>query len=87
MRGVYGKDIVSLSANQRDFNYQYYITHQKDGSTKDQMARGNPYFLDHRRHKTGNMMRLWINLPPIGGLIYVLRISCPDPPKPLLFVL
>jgi len=73
MRGVYGKDIVSLSANQRDFNYQYYITHQKDGSTKDQMARGNPYFLDHRRHKTGNMMRLWINLPPIGGLIYVLR--------------
>ena len=73
MRGVYGKDIVSLSANQRDFNYQYYITHQKDGSTKDQMARGNPYFLDHRRHKTGNMMRLWINLPPIGGLIYVIR--------------
>jgi hypothetical protein len=29
MRGVYGKDIVSLSANQRDFNYQYYVTHQK----------------------------------------------------------
>lgn len=73
LRGMYGKDIVSLSANQRDFNYRHYITHQKDGSTQDQMVRGNPYFLDHRRHKTGNMMRLWINLPPIGGLIYVLR--------------
>jgi hypothetical protein len=37
------------------------------------MTKGNPYFLDHRRHKTGNMMRIWINLPPIGGLIYILR--------------
>ena len=73
MRGIYGKDVVSLSANQRDYNYNYYLTHQRDGSTEDQMVRGNPYFLDHRRHKTGNMMRLWINLPPIGGLIYVLR--------------
>ena len=73
MRGVYGKDIVSLSANNRDYNYKYYITHQRDGSTEDQMTRGNPYFLDHKRHKTGNMMRLWINLPPIGGLIYILR--------------
>lgn len=73
MRGMYGKDIVSLSANQRDFNYQYFITHQLDGSMESKLTRGNPYFIDHRRHKTGNMMRIWINLPPIGGLIYVLR--------------
>ena len=73
LRGMYGKDIVSLSANQRDYNYDYFITHQKDGSSKDQIIRGNPYFLDHKRHKTGNMMRIWINLPPIGGLIYILR--------------
>jgi hypothetical protein len=42
MRGVYGKDIVSLSANQRDFNYHCYITHQGDGSSNNQMVRGNP---------------------------------------------
>ena len=73
MRGMYGKDIVSLSSKGYDFNYDYFITHQKDGSTESQLTRGNPYFLDHRRHKTGNMMRIWINLPPIGGLIYILR--------------
>tara|TARA_B110000285_G_C15082502_1_gene594311 strand:- start:4 stop:1545 length:1542 start_codon:yes stop_codon:yes gene_type:complete len=73
LRGMYGKDIVSLSANQRDYNYEYFITHQKDGSVGSQDVKGNPYFLDHKRHKTGNMMRIWINLPPIGGLIYILR--------------
>ena len=73
LRGMYGKDIVSLSANQRDYNYEYFITHQKDGSVGSQDIKGNPYFLDHKRHKTGNMMRIWINLPPIGGLIYILR--------------
>ena len=70
---MYGKDIVSLSANQRDYNYEYFITHQKDGSVGSQDVKGNPHFLDHKRHKTGNMMRIWINLPPIGGLIYILR--------------
>ena len=73
LRGMYGKDIVSLSANQRDYNYEYFITHQKDGSVGSQDVKGNPHFLDHKRHKTGNMMRIWINLPPIGGLIYILR--------------
>ena len=73
MRGVYGKDIVSLSANNRDYNYKHYITHQRDGSIEDQMTRGNPYFLDHKRHKTKNKMRIMVNLSPIGGLIFVLR--------------
>lgn len=73
LRGMYGKDIVSLSSNNKLYNYKAYIDHQNDGSTKEQMTKGNPYFLDHRRHKTGNMMRIWINLPPIGGLIYILR--------------
>lgn len=73
LRGMYGKDIVSLSANQRDYNYEYFITNQKDGSVGSQDVKGNPYLLDHKRHKTGNMMRIWINLPPIGGLIYILR--------------
>ena len=70
---MYGKDIVSLSSKNKLYNYRAYIDHQSDGSTKEQMTKGNPYFLDHRRHKTGNMMRIWINLPPIGGLIYILR--------------
>lgn len=73
MRGMYGKDITSLTAKAYDFNYDYFVTHQRDGSLESQLTRGNPYYLDHRRHKTGNMMRIWINLPPIGGLIYVLR--------------
>ena len=73
LRGMYGKDIVSLSSKNKLYNYRAYIDHQSDGSTKEQMTKGNPYFLDHRRHKTGNMMRIWINLPPIGGLIYILR--------------
>ncbi len=73
LRGMYGKDIVSLSSKQYDYNYDYFIKHQQDGSLESQMVRGNPYFLDHRRHKTGNMMRIWINLPPIGGLIFILR--------------
>ena len=73
LRGMYGKDIVSLSSKQYDYNYDYFIKHQQDGSLESQMVRGKSYFLDHRRHKTGNMMRIWINLPPIGGLIYILR--------------
>ena len=32
-----------------------------------------PQFLDHKRHKTGNMMRIWLTLPPIGGLIFILK--------------
>lgn len=73
LRGMYGKDIVSLSAFNYAFNYRQFISHQKLKAVDTEYSRGNPYFLDHKRHKTGNMMRIWINLPPIGGLIYVLR--------------
>jgi hypothetical protein len=44
LRGMYGKDIVSLSSNNKLYNYKAYIDHQNDGSTKEQMTKGNPNF-------------------------------------------
>ena len=73
LRGMYGKDIVALTAFNYAFDYNQFISHQKHNAVDPEYSKGNPYFLDHTRHKTGNMMRIWINLPPIGGLIYILR--------------
>lgn len=40
---------------------------------KPREIKGSPHFIDHKRHKTKNVMRLWITLPPIGGLIFILK--------------
>ena len=74
LRGFYGKDITSLTSFDSDYNYDYRAKYMSvKGVQKEKEIKGNPYFLDHHRHKTGNIMRLWITLPPIGGLIFILK--------------
>ena len=74
MRGLYGKDITSLTAFNSDYNYSYRTNYLSQEAKQQPMTiNGNPNFLDHKRHKTENIMRIWITLPPIGGLITVLQ--------------
>ena len=73
LRGMYAKDIVGLSAEKLDYNYNYKIKYLQTLNEKPQEVRGNSDFYNHHRHKTKNYMKIWITLPPIGGLIYVLR--------------
>ena len=73
MRGLYGKDITSLSAKDLNYDYQLKIDYEKKNLNSTRSIKGNPHFLDHKRHKTGNNMRIWLTLPPIGGLITILR--------------
>ena len=74
MRGLYAKDIVTLSSFNSDYNYNYRIKYLSANAKQErQIIPGSPEYLDHIRHKTGNIMRIWINLPPIGGLIFILK--------------
>jgi hypothetical protein len=36
-------------------------------------TKGSCHFVDHKRHKGKNVMRIWATLPPIGGLIFILK--------------
>jgi hypothetical protein len=71
MRGLYGKDITSLTS--KDYNYDFDFKMKVIKGNEKRQIKGNSHFLDHRRHKTKNKMRIMISLPPIGGLIMVLR--------------
>ena len=74
MRGLYGKDITSLSSFDSDYNYDYRIKYLSLNAEQEQIEiKGSPQFLDHKRHKTKNVMRIWVTLPPIGGLIFILK--------------
>ena len=74
LRGFYGKDIVSLSSYNNDYNYKYRLEYLKVNANQNpQIVKGNPFMIDHPRHKTKNMMRIWISLPPITSLIFVLK--------------
>tara|TARA_B110000259_G_C13993017_1_gene393288 strand:+ start:209 stop:1744 length:1536 start_codon:yes stop_codon:yes gene_type:complete len=74
MRGLYGKDITSLTSYDSDYNYKYRIKYLSENAHQEPMEiKGAPQFIDHKRHKTGNMMRIWVTLPPIGGLIFILK--------------
>lgn len=74
LRGCYGKDIATLSSFDSDYNYDYKNCYlnlramQKPVETK-----GSCHFVDHKRHKGKNVMRIWATLPPIGGLIFILK--------------
>lgn len=73
MRGLYGKDITSLSSKSHNYDYSRQIEHTIKNKKDREVVPGNYHFIDHKRHKTNNNMRIWITLPPIGGLITVLR--------------
>jgi site-specific recombinase XerD len=73
MRGLYGKDITSLSAKDYNYDYNFKIGFLKGDQVGERNIKGNSNFLDHKRHKTKNKMRIMVTLPPIGGLIMVLR--------------
>lgn len=74
MRGFYGKDITSLTSYDSDYNYDYRIKYLNQNAEQEPMEiKGSPQFLDHKRHKTENVMRIWVTLPPIGGLIFILK--------------
>jgi len=74
MRGLYGKDITSLTSFDSDYNYDYRIKYiSQNAEQKPMEVKGSPQFLDHKRHKTKNIMRIWVTLPPIGGLIFILK--------------
>ena len=74
MRGLYGKDITSLTSYDSDYNYKYRMEYLSKNAHQEPMEiKGAPQFLDHKRHKTGNIMRIWVTLPPIGGLIFILK--------------
>jgi len=71
MRGLYGKDITSLTS--KDYNYDFDFKMSVIKRNEKRQIKGNSHFIDHRRHKTKNKMRIMVSLPPIGGLIMVLR--------------
>ena len=74
LRGFYGKDIVSLSSFNHDYNYKYRLDYLKANAVQSpQILKGSSHIIDHPRHKTKNMMRIWITLPPISSLIFVLK--------------
>ena len=74
MRGLYGKDITSLTSYDSDYNYDYRVKYLSENNKQQpKEIKGTPQFLDHKRHKTGNVMRIWLTLPPIGGLIFILK--------------
>jgi len=73
MRGLYGKDITSLSAKDYNYDYNFRIDFLKGDQGGERTIKGNSNFIDHKRHKTKNKMRIMVSLPPIGGLIHVLR--------------
>ena len=74
MRGLYPKDITALTSFNSDYNYAYRMEYMSQEAKQEPMQiKGNYHFLDHTRHKTGNMMRIWVTLPPIGGLIFILK--------------
>jgi len=75
MRGGYGKDVTSLTGKNIDFDTAAYRKFQQSATDGSILTlQGNAHFLKHRRHKTGNVMYLWYNLPPMGGLIQILRM-------------
>ena len=75
LRGLNNKDISVLTAFDSDFNYDYYLKYNQANATQEsQVIQGNPNFVNHKRHKTKNMMQLWISLPPIIELIHMLKI-------------
>jgi len=74
LRGCYGKDITTLSSFDSDFNYDYMVKYLNlQAMQKPVETKGSSHFIDHKRHKTKNVMRMWITLPPIGGLIFILK--------------
>ena len=74
MRGCYGKDITTLSSYDSDYNYDYKTQYLNlRAMQKPVEIKGSAHFIDHKRHKTKNVMRIWISLPPIGSLIFILK--------------
>jgi hypothetical protein len=74
LRGCYGKDITTLSSYDSDYNYDYKTQYLNlRAMQKPKEMKGSAHFIDHKRHKTKNVMRIWITLPPIGGLIFILK--------------
>ena len=75
MRGGYGKDVTSLTGKNIDFDTAAYRKFQQSATEGSILTlQGNAHFIKHRRHKTGNMMYIWYDLPPMGGLIHILRM-------------
>ena len=75
MRGGYGKDVTSLTGKNIDFDTAAYRKFQQSSAEGNILTlQGNTHFIKHKRHKTGNMMYIWYNLPPMGGLIHMLRL-------------
>jgi len=74
LRGCYGKDITTLTSFNSDFNYDYMVRYLNlQAEQKPVETKGSSHFIDHKRHKTKNVMRIWVTLPPIGGLIFILK--------------
>lgn len=74
LRGFLGKDITSLTSYNSDYNYDYRMKYLSQNAEQEPMEiKGSPQFIDHGRHKTDNVMRIWVSLPPIGGLIFILK--------------
>lgn len=73
MRGMYPADINSLTSHNLDYNFADRIAHEKKESDSKISLLGNPHIYRHERHKTGFPMKILITLPPIRGLIGVLR--------------
>ena len=78
MRGLYAKDMVTLTSFDSDYNYDYRIKYLSANAQQErQIIHGSPEYIDHKRHKTGNIMRIWVTLPPIGSLIFILKRLVP----------
>lgn len=74
MRGLYRKDIETLSAYNLDYDFKRHVNAVRKGY-HDEVIVGNSLILNHYRHKSGMPMRIFIGLPPILSLIRYLRLT------------
>jgi len=74
MRGGYGMYVSTLTGDNIDYDTKAARKFMQNANTSGSLTlKGNAHFITHKRHKTGAPMYIWFNLPPMGGLIYMLR--------------
>lgn len=74
MRGLYRKDMETLSAHNLAFDFKGYVNAVKKGYY-DEKVPGNSLLLFHVRHKSKIPMEFFMGIPPILALIRFLRLT------------